>query len=87
MTSIGYCCFSGCSSLTNIQLPSSLLNIEEKAFYETNIKSVNIPKGVTKFKCKVPEFIKNILESKEIKCPSSNHDEEDTRRETYETNI
>ena len=54
--------------------------IEEKAFYETGIIDV-IVKGVNKFECKVPEFIKKILESKGIECPNPYHDVEDTRRE------
>ena len=80
VTSIGNNCFNGYTSLTSIHLPLSLLNIEEKAFYETGIIDV-IVKGVNKFECKVPEFIKKILESKGIECPNSYHDVEDTRRE------
>ena len=33
VTSIGKECFNGCSSLTNVQLPSSLLSIGDYAFY------------------------------------------------------
>ena len=90
VTSIGNHCFNGCSSLTNIQLPSTLINIGEKTFYETGIIDVII-EGVKKLECKVPEFIKKILESKGIECPNSCHDKEDSRREAmkqiYEEHI
>ena len=47
VTSIGNYCFNGCSSLTNIQLPSSLISIGGNAFYNTKLKQVEIPEGVT----------------------------------------
>ena len=52
MTSIGNYCFSGCRSLTNVQLPSSLLSIDEYAFcheydWESKVplKQVEVPKN------------------------------------------
>ena len=45
--SIGNNCFDGCSSLTNIQLPLSLLSIGDYAFKNTNISTITIPEGVT----------------------------------------
>ena len=50
VTSIGIGCFSGRSSLTSVQLPSSLITIEEYAFEKTKIKSIIIPEGVTSIK-------------------------------------
>ena len=47
VTSIGRHCFNECSSLTNIQLPSSLINIGNGAFSESNITTITIPDGVT----------------------------------------
>ena len=47
VTSIGEECFSECTSLTSIQLPSSLINIGERAFSHTNISTITIPEGVT----------------------------------------
>ena len=47
VTTIGNDCFYGCTSLTSVQLPSTLINIGEYAFSETNIKSITIPEGVT----------------------------------------
>ena len=47
MTSIGEQCFYECSSLTSVELPSSLINIGESAFYYTNISTITIPEGVT----------------------------------------
>ena len=46
VTSIGKECFNGCSSLTNIELPSSLINIGYNSFSETNISTITIPEGV-----------------------------------------
>ena len=43
VTSIGNYCFDGCSSLTSIELPSSLISIGEHAFSETNISTITIP--------------------------------------------
>ena len=51
VTSIGNNCFGGCSSLTSVQLPSSLLSIGDGAFYsfrkenEITLKQVEIPKN------------------------------------------
>ena len=57
MTSIGGHCFNGCTSLTNIQLPSSLISIGEYAFcdeykWESKVplKQVEVPKN-----CKIEE--------------------------------
>ena len=47
VASIGYECFYECSSLTNIELPSTLMSIGEKAFSNTNISTITIPEGVT----------------------------------------
>ena len=47
VTSIGNCCFIECRSLTNIQLPSSLISIGYHAFSNTNITTITIPEGVT----------------------------------------
>ena len=45
---IGDNCFECCSQLTNITLPSSLKEIGEYAFFNTNINTIKIPEGVTK---------------------------------------
>ena len=73
-------CFKDCQTLTNIQLPSSLIDIEHGAFYNTNIKEVTIPDGVTKYECKEPLFMKKILEPKNVGCPNCALDKEDVRR-------
>ena len=41
-------CFGGCTSLTSIQLPSSLEDISDKVFLGTGLKQVEVPK-----KCKI----------------------------------
>ena len=48
ITKIGYRCFYYCSELTNIILPSSLKQIGQNAFYNTNITTITIPEGITK---------------------------------------
>ena len=47
VTSIGNSCFLGCSTLRNIQLPSTLISIGDNAFRRTNISTITIPEGVT----------------------------------------
>ena len=47
ITSIGDKYFYQCTSLTNIQFPSTMIKICNCAFYKTNIKSITIPEGVT----------------------------------------
>ena len=48
MTKIGNKCFYDCSQLTNITLPSTLKEIGDNAFSNTNITTIIIPEGVTK---------------------------------------
>ena len=47
VTTIGIGCFKGCSTLTNVQLPSTLLNMRNDAFSNTNISVIMIPDRVT----------------------------------------
>ena len=47
VTTIGDFCFYKCSSLTNIELPSSLISIGDCAFSETKFSTITIPEGVT----------------------------------------
>lgn len=47
VTSLNNYAFSGCSSLTNITLPSTLQTIGNAAFAQTSITSINIPSSVT----------------------------------------
>ena len=48
MTAIGYSAFSDCGSLINVNIPSSVTQIESCVFmYCTSLTSVNIPSSVT----------------------------------------
>ena len=47
VTSIGKGCFAECTTLTSVQFPTTLLSIGNGSFYCTNIKTINIPDGVT----------------------------------------
>ena len=48
VTSIGYCVFVGCSSLTSVTIGNSVTSIGEGAFYEcSSLISVTIPNSVT----------------------------------------
>ena len=48
VTKIGNKCFDECSELTNISLPTTLIEIGEDAFSNTNITTIIIPEGITK---------------------------------------
>ena len=80
VTSIGNSCFEGCKSLMSIDLPSSLVSIGKSAFDGSMICEINIPEGITRYDCKVPMFVREILEKKGIKCTNYYLDKEDMRR-------
>ena len=48
VTSIGYCAFCECSSLTGVTIPVSVTSIDDYAFsYCSNLTNITIPDGVT----------------------------------------
>lgn len=48
VTSIGFCCFYDCTSLTSVEIPSSVISINSYAFrYCSSLTSVTIPNSVT----------------------------------------
>ena len=69
VTLIEFECFGHCSALTSIQLPSTLIKINELTFSNTNLKEITIEPHVESFDCLVPLFIKNMLNKKGIICP------------------
>jgi len=83
VTKIRKDCFKGCQNLKNITLPKTLKEIEYHAFLNTpllaNVEVKGLKNGDT-FECKVPLFVKNILEAKGIKCPNCCIDEGDISR-------
>ena len=47
ITEIQYSTFSGCTSLVDVEIPDSVTKIGERAFLNTGLKSITIPKSVT----------------------------------------
>ena len=48
VTSLGYGCFSDCSSLTSVDIPSSVTRLGDYCFYDcSSLTSINIPSSVT----------------------------------------
>ncbi len=47
---IGYRAFMGCSSLKNVNLPDSITNICEMAFFSTGLEYIVLPQGVERIK-------------------------------------
>ncbi|GAB1223892.1 hypothetical protein ENUP19_0163G0054 [Entamoeba nuttalli] len=52
VSSLGHCCFCGCTSLTTIEIPTSVIEIGNEWFYEcTLLTSINIPTSVNEIGC------------------------------------
>ena len=47
VTSIGSSAFYGCSSLNSVDIPNSIIRIENGAFRNSSLTSINIPNSVT----------------------------------------
>ena len=72
-------CFGNCTKLISIQLPLSLITIGNKVFYNTNVNKIKLSKDVKEYKYRVPLFIKEILNKRNITCFNSYEDEKDKR--------
>ena len=78
---IGYCAFNECYKLNNVNIPSSLRELESCAFAKTRIKEIELPEGMTKIgysafglsgnleKITLPDSIEEIDECAFISCP------------------
>ena len=78
ITTINEEAFWGCSSITDIELPEKLVVIGDRAFYDTGIKTLKLPEGITGIKFNMLDGT-NDLES--IIVPSS---KEDIYKEEFE---
>ena len=78
ITTINEEAFWGCSSITDIGLPEKLVVIGDRAFYDTGIKTLKLPEGITGIKFNMLDGT-NDLES--ITVPSS---KEDIYKEEFE---
>ena len=65
---IGYYAFGNCKKLTNINIPSSLRELETGAFAITRIKEIELPDGMTKISYGAFNFSGNL---KKITLPDS----------------
>ena len=54
--------------------------IGENSFHNTSISTISIPEGITRYECKVPMIIKNIMKQEGIECP--NYYNEQTKIQT-----
>lgn len=51
ITSLGDCCFAGCSSLTSIKIPTSVTSLGEKCFHScSSLTSIVIPTSIKTLK-------------------------------------
>ena len=83
VTNIGNAAFSGCSSLTKINIPNSVTKIGNEAFYDCrSLTNINIPNGVTNiggyafYNCRsltninIPDGVTNIRDNAFSDCRS-----------------
>jgi len=57
---IGFAAFSYCNRLTELQLPKTLLVIDDKAFYDCALTEITIPGSVTEIRHETFAFCKNL---------------------------
>ena len=78
ITTINEEAFWGCSSITDIELPEKLIVIGDRAFYDTGIKMLKLPEGITSVKF---DMLDGIGDLESITVPSS---KEDLYKEQFE---
>ena len=77
VTSIGARAFQGCSNLSNVQLPNSLISIDSEAFYNCrSLTNITIPNGVSKINHSAFESCTN-LTSFNVNAGNSNYSSQD----------
>ena len=68
VTTINEEAFWGCSAIKELELPESLVVIGDKAFYDTEIKTLKLPEGITGIKF---DMLDGMSELESITVPSS----------------
>lgn len=68
VTTINEEAFWGCSAIKELELPESLVVIGDKAFYDTGIKTLKLPGGITGIKF---DMLDGMADLESITVPSS----------------
>ena len=81
--SIGREAFRQCIFLLSITLPTTLREIGFDAFYNTIIEKVSFSEKIEQFDCKIPFFLKCLVQKDNIKCPNCFLDNSDSKSHKF----